>query len=304
MAELKLSDKKHKKSNPKLQSTFDNQESRRHKKEESCLGWQETFDAALDIIALISSEFEILKLNKAGYENIGKQLEELVGKKCYQVVHGLDSPIEGCPCATALETRMSGNGEIRDHGRVYMTTASPIFDKNHEIVAFAHTVKDITEHKKAEELLQNAHKDLERKVKERTADLDRKNIALQEVIAQIEIEKKKLKDDIKINIERVIFPILEKMKKEKNSRTYAHILATLMKDFASSYGISLTNGSAKLTPREIEICNMIKSALSTKEIAGVLSVSIQTVEWHRKKIRQKLGIANSRINLISYLNEI
>ncbi len=272
--------------------------------EESCPGWQETFDSALDIIALISKDFEILKINKTGYSNIGKKPEELIGKKCYEVVHGLDSPIEGCPCAKALETKSSGTGEVKDHGRIYMTTASPIWNKNNEIIALAHTVKDITEQKKAETILQNAHRDLERKVRERTKALDHKNIALQEIISQIEIEKNKMKEDIRVNTEKIIFPILDKMKKEKNSENYVNLLKQHLKDITSSYGIAIANGSTKLTPREIEICNMVKAALSTKEIASILDVSIQTVEWHRKKIRQKLGIVNNGINLSSYLHEL
>lgn len=302
--ELDNLETEYKKGKENLQSAVDKLENLEKKQEKSCPGWQETFDAALDIIALISTDFEILKINKVGYENIDKKPEELIGKKCYEVVHGLDSPIEGCPCAKALKTGSSGTGEVKDHGRIYMTTASPIWDKNNEIIAFAHTVKDITEQKKTEAILQNAQKDLERKVRERTSELDRKNIALQEIIAQIEIDKKRMKENIKVNIERVVFPILEKMKKENESHKYADLLKNHLKNLTSTYGINITNGRIKLTPREIEICNMVKAALSTKEIAGILDVSIQTVEWHRKKIRQKLGIVNHRINLGSYLHEL
>ncbi len=301
---LKNSDTKRKKREVNLQNPINKLENLEKKQEKSCPGWQETFDAALDIVALISADFEILKINKAGYENLCKKPDELIGKKCHEVVHGLDSPIDGCPCAEAVKTGTSGRGEISDHGRIYMVTASPIVDKNDEIIAFAHTVKDITEQKKNEEILKNIQKDLEQKVIERTADLDRKNIALQEIIAHIEIDKKKMKDEIKVNMERIILPILEKMRRERDNEKYADILMNLMKDLASSYGINLTNGNVKLTPREIEICNMVKAALTNKEIANLLNISSQTVEWHRKKIRQKLGIVSKGTNLSSYLQEL
>jgi len=304
MTELDNSETENDKGAENLQSDLDKLENLKKNKEKSCPGWQETFDAALDIIALISADFKILKLNKAGYENIGKKPEELIGKKCYEVVHGLNSPIDGCPCERALKTRTSGTGEIRDHGRIYMTTASPILDKNSKIIAFAHTVKDITEQKKTEEILQNTQKDLERKVKERTEDLDRKNIALQEIITQIEIDKKRMKEDIRINIERIVIPILEKIKKEKDSKKYINLLIHNLKDLTSSYGITITNRSIKLTPREIEICNLVKAAYTNKEIANLLDISCQTVEWHRKRIRYKLGISNRGINLSSYLHEL
>jgi PAS domain S-box-containing protein len=302
--ELENSETEHKKGEENLQNAVDKLENLKEKPKESCPGWQETFDAALDIIALISADFEILKLNKAGYENIGKKPEELIGKKCYEVVHGLNSPIDGCPCAKTLKTMTSGTGEIRDHGRDYMATASPILDNKNEVIAFAHTIKDITEKKKTEKILQSAQKELEKKVMERTAELDRKNIALQEIIAHIEIDKKRLKEDIKVNVERIVFPMLEKMKKENENHKYADLLKNHLKDLTSSYGITITNGSVKLTSREIEICNMVKAAFSNKEIASILGVSIQTVEWHRKKIREKLGIVNNGINLSSYLHEL
>jgi len=272
--------------------------------EECCPGWQETFDAALDIVALISPDFEILKLNRAGYANLGKRPEKLVGEKCYAAVHGLSSPIDGCPCEKALKTRTSGTGEISDHGRMYIATASPIFDKNGKIVALAHTVKDITDRKKAEEILQTAQEDLERQVRERTADLDRKNIALQEIINQIEIEKKRMKEQIRINIEKIIFPVLEKIKKEGDGKKYADVLLSQLKDITSSFGITITNGNVKLTPKEIEICGLVRAAYKSKEIASLLHVSCQTVEWHRKKIRSKLRIANRGVHLGSYLHEL
>ena len=68
--------------------------------EKFCIGWQGTFDASLDIFALISEDFEMLKVNKAAYEALGKTSDELIGKKCYEVVHGLNSPIDGCFCGT------------------------------------------------------------------------------------------------------------------------------------------------------------------------------------------------------------
>ena len=121
---------------------------------EFCLDWQETFDAAMDIIALISENFEIININKAGYQSLGKSHDEIVGRKCYEVVHGLDAPIEGCSCHQAKLSGKGASSEITDRGRQYLTTASPIYDDKGKFRAFAHTVKDITD-------ITNAKKDLE-----------------------------------------------------------------------------------------------------------------------------------------------
>ncbi|NVJ48489.1 MAG: response regulator transcription factor [Cytophagia bacterium] len=57
----------------------------------------------------------------------------------------------------------------------------------------------------------------------------------------------------------------------------------------------VTNGGAKLavlTSRETEVLKHIAEASSTKEIADLLSISISTVETHRKAIMKKLEVHN------------
>ena len=54
--------------------------------------WQDTFDAVTDSVMLISPQHEFLRVNRAVADAIGKKPEELIGKKCYELVHGLSSP--------------------------------------------------------------------------------------------------------------------------------------------------------------------------------------------------------------------
>ena len=144
-------------------------------KESPCIGWQETFDAALDIFALISKDFKFLKLNQAGYNSLGLKSKDVIGKKCYNIVHGLDAPIKDCPCHKTLKTKIGSSGEIFDKGRYYITTASPILDGDNNILAFTHTVKDITEYKNLEGSLKKVNNTLEGRVKDRTAKLLKTN---------------------------------------------------------------------------------------------------------------------------------
>lgn len=50
---------------------------------------------------------------------------------------------------------------------------------------------------------------------------------------------------------------------------------------------------AKLTKRELEILNLIGEGYSTKEIAGRLFISINTVETHRRHLLEKMEVKNS-----------
>ena len=113
--------------------------------------WQETFDAISDIIMVISSEHKILRVNRVFRHFFGLTSEEIIGHHCYKLVHGLDEPIEGCPCAKALISTIHETGEIVDRGRDYAVTASPLFEDG-KLTAFVHTIKDITDLKEQERL--------------------------------------------------------------------------------------------------------------------------------------------------------
>ena len=301
--------------------------------------WKDTFDSAMDIIALISKDYTVLKMNKAGYKNLAAQPKEVIGKKCYKVIHGLDAPIHGCACMLLQESGQAAEGEIFDRGRYFLTTAAPIFDKNKDFIAFVHTVKDITKLREAENSLKHANKLLEEKIKKRASELvkiyeklkketterkksekalkesanklqrqrtilKQKNSALNEIISRIEIEKNRIKNNIASNIGRIVIPTLEKLHHKVDSDICIKLLKNQLEDIASQYAIKINQAIYKLTPREIEICNFIKSGLPSKEIADFLNISLKTVNKHRRNIRKKLELINSNINLSSYLAEI
>ena len=56
-----------------------------------------------------------------------------------------------------------------------------------------------------------------------------------------------------------------------------------------------------LTPNELEVANMIRDGLLSKEIADQLCISIRTVETHRLNIRKKLGMCNAATHLRQFL---
>jgi len=130
--------------------------------------------------------------------------------------------------------------------------------------------------------------------------LKRKNIALTEVVEQIEIEKNKLKGDISTNINELVFPILEKLRLTDTPSEYLDLLEHHLKEITGTYGIKISKIIPKLSPREIEISSMIQYGLTSKNIARLLDISYQTVEKHRRNIRKKVGISGRKINLFSF----
>jgi len=62
-----------------------------------------------------------------------------------------------------------------------------------------------------------------------------------------------------------------------------------------------SGGLNQLSEREIEVINLIRDGLSSKEIADKLTISIKTVEVHRHNILKKLKVKNTA-SLINYIN--
>lgn len=164
----------------------------------------------------------------------------------------------------------------------------PIKDDKGELVNYLAIQRDVTQRKKAEEAI------------------EQKNSALKEVLEQIEIEKKKIKDDISLNVEEVLLPALKKMRRKgtRLDKQYIDVLEKTLKELTSSFGTSVSEKKLKLSPREVEIANLIKNGVSSKEICDMLNISFKTVETHRNKIRKKLGIIKKDVNLTTYLQTL
>jgi DNA-binding CsgD family transcriptional regulator len=133
--------------------------------------------------------------------------------------------------------------------------------------------------------------------------LQEANTALKTVLTRIEEEKQEIYVDVRMNVDKILMPILHTMSMGLNQtqRKYAEILRTNLEDIVSPFVSSLSKKYLSLTPTEVNICNMIKSGMQTKEIAQVRGVSIATINRHREHIRKKLKIKNSDINLMTYL---
>ena len=151
-----------------------------------------------------------------------------------------------------------------------------------------------------------ALKDSNVQLQDQRQALEHKNIALKEVLAQIEQEKQKIKNDVVANVENVLLPTLEKIKMENNAADHQNLdlLGKSLEELTSSYGSKLTNQEAKLAPREIEICNLIRNGLTNKDIAQHLNITLRTVENHRRRIRKKLGLTHQDVNLAVHLQSL
>ena len=134
--------------------------------------------------------------------------------------------------------------------------------------------------------------------------LEEKNIALKELIAHIGLEQKEFKERVLTNIKEIALPSLERIQLNKGEEAYIDLHRKDLENLASSFGQKINDIRLKLTPREMEVCNLVKNGLANKEIAKVLKIAVHTVERHRRMARKKLGLNRKNVNLYSYLNSL
>jgi len=136
--------------------------------------------------------------------------------------------------------------------------------------------------------------------------LQEANAALRTILAKIEEEKQRIYKDVQANIDKIIMPILHALALElpKGQRKYIEILRTNLEEITSPFISQFSHAYKSLSPTEVNICNMIKNGMRTKEMAQLRGVSVATINRHREHIRRKLKITNSDINLVTYLQSI
>ena len=145
-----------------------------------------------------------------------------------------------------------------------------------------------------------------RKLKVQNQQLKEKNIALREVMSQLREEKTDLEERVLANVENLLLPLVKKMEDRGSDldTAYLQLLEDNIAQLTSSFGTKISRLHHRLTPRENEVCNMIRSGLGSKEIGKLLNLSHRSVETYRNHIRKKLGITNKKINLTSYLSAL
>ena len=117
--------------------------------------WEATFDATKDSVILTDGDFKIIQANLAASQLFGRSLDEIIGKTCYQLLHGTDRPPKECPLAKAKKTKKHEDVEfyLPQKGIWVIASVDPILDDQGEVSSAVHIIRDITDRKRAEELL-------------------------------------------------------------------------------------------------------------------------------------------------------
>jgi len=160
--------------------------------------------------------------------------------------------------------------------------------------------ENITELKLAQEALKK-HQDI---LEDKNQSLEEANIALKVLIRQREKDKAEMEKKFLTNVKTFVLPYIQKLKQgqlSEKDRTLVGIVDDHLNDIISPLMQTLSNAGVMLTPQEMQVAFLVKEGKTTSEIADILFVSEATISFHRKNLRDKLGLKNRQTNLRSFL---
>jgi PAS domain S-box-containing protein len=140
---------------------------RRRKAEESAVqatkNWEYTFDAVPDLIAILDTEYRIVRVNRAMAARLGMTPEECIGLACYRLIHGTDEPPSFCPYRQMLKDGIEHTEEVREDslGGDFILSVLPLHDSNGKVTGCTHFARDITERKRLEEQTRQRAEEME-----------------------------------------------------------------------------------------------------------------------------------------------
>ena len=120
--------------------------------------WERSFSGIGVGIFLIDKDYHIIQCNGAFAGLVGEIPENLLGKKCYELVHGLREPPEICITCAAIEKGQSVKGNIFEPflEKHLAVSSDPVFSPEGELEHSIHVIRDITDIKEAQKALKES----------------------------------------------------------------------------------------------------------------------------------------------------
>ena len=305
--------------------------------------YRSLLESSPDPVVVYDMQGNATYVNPAFAQTFGFSCEELIGKQIDFVPeeswpetrHAIEQMKSGKKINLFETKRLTSQGEILD----VQISSTLYFDSNGDHAGNIVTLRDISALKKTEKELKKYRDLLEERVEDRTAELARINLKLEQeieerkraettlrrrekelqaqsnhlaevntalkvLLKQRENDKSELQENVLSNVKELVVPYIQRLQKSRmntSQETLVNILDSNLNNIISPFIGKLSSRFLNFTPMEIRVANLVKEGKTNKEIAEMLFLSKNTILFHRHNIRTKLGLKNTKINLRTHL---
>ncbi len=257
-------------------------------------------NAPSDSMALLDLEGTVLAGNPTVAKRFGMEVEKFIGKCIYDLMPKdlakARKPKIDRVIRTGKPTRFTDKrGKVVFDNSIY-----PIFDNAGKVIQLAAHGKDITREVESVRKLEEGKRELETK----TELLEQANMALKMMLQKSAENREEIEEEVLSTLKKMVVPYISKIKKAEISadvKEYLETLETNLKHVASPFTRKLSYEYIALTPKEIQVANLIRDGKSTKEISEELNMTKGSTEFYRNNIRDKIGLRGKKIRLREHL---
>jgi PAS domain S-box-containing protein len=296
------------------QKRMDDELRRAHKK------LQEIIDFLPDATFVIDQDRKVIAWNRAIEVMTGVRKEEIIGEGDY----AYGEPFYGYKRPILIDLIFSDDADLKasydyverkendifaevfvphfcgGRGVYLLGAASPLFDDEGRITGAIESIRDITKRKRAEEMLQRAHDELEARVAERTRELEAKNAEMERFAYTVSHDLRSplvtiqgflgfLKEDVRDRDEERIEADIEMISGAVEKMDY------LLRDTLRLSRI----GRVANPPENVPFGEIVSDALaSTSEMAKAKGVEIAVAEEWPSVCVDRLRISEMLVNLV------
>ncbi|MGA7875478.1 MAG: PAS domain S-box protein, partial [Desulfoferrobacter sp.] len=216
-----------------------------------------------ELINRFTPDGTILFVNDACCRFFKKERDEFLGENFMPFIPKEDREIVKAQLASLTVENPVGTCEHRvllpkGETRWQQWTNRAIFDDDGTLVEFQSVGRDITERKLLDEELRKVYTEQEKKIEERTAELGKKtkhleelNTALKVLLREREEDKRRIEEDILVNMKAMVLPNIEKLRRgQLNNQQilYLRILESNLSNITSPFIRRLSVEMSGLSP--------------------------------------------------------
>jgi len=244
------------------------------------------------------TDLNYLGCNRAFEETLGFTKEHIVGKTVHDIL-----PQKLAMVHHQKDLQLLQAGEIK----YYEVSSAYPNGKKHDLLVFKalfHNKDGSVEGLIGTNLDISERKQAQLQLELHAEELENANTALRVLLKQVNENKTDMESKVLDNFARLVKPYIDTLEANLANTPqleYIKVIQENIKKITSAFSQKLSSSYIGLSPREIQVADLVRHGRTNKESAGVLNVSINAVEFHRNNLRRKLGIQNKKVNLRTYL---